>query len=125
MSGVFITFEGSEGCGKTTQIHRLAARLKNAGIPILLTREPGGTPLGETIRNLLKFADEGRDLTPESELLLFAASRAQLMRRVIEPALESGTWVIADRFMDSTTVYQGVARRLNSDAVRFINDFAV
>jgi dTMP kinase len=125
MSGVFITFEGSEGCGKTTQIHRLAARLKNAGIPILLTREPGGTPLGETIRNLLKFADEGRDMTPESELLLFAASRAQLMRRVIEPALESGTWVIADRFMDSTTVYQGVARRLNSDAVRFINDFAV
>ena len=125
MSGVFITFEGSEGCGKTTQIHRLEARLKNAGIPLLLTREPGGTPLGETIRNLLKFADEGRDMTPEAELLLFAASRAQLMRRLIEPALESGTWVIADRFMDSTTVYQGVARRLNSDAVRFINEFAV
>jgi dTMP kinase len=125
MSGVFITFEGSEGCGKTTQIHRLEARLKHAGIPVLLTREPGGTPLGETIRNLLKFAEEGKDMTPETELLLFAASRAQLMRRVIIPALEAGTWVIADRFMDSTTVYQGVARRLDFDAVRFINEFAV
>jgi dTMP kinase len=123
--GVFITFEGSEGCGKTTQIHRLAARLGKAGQPVLLTREPGGTPLGESIRHLLKFADEGRDMTPEAELLLFAASRAQLVRRVIEPALEAGTWVIADRFMDSTTVYQGVARRLDYDAVGFINDFAV
>ena len=123
--GVFITFEGSEGCGKTTQIHRLATRLKSAGVPILLTREPGGTPLGETIRNLLKFAEEGKDMTPEAELLLFAASRAQLMRRVIEPALDSGSWVIADRFMDSTTVYQGVARRLDYEAVRFINEFAV
>jgi dTMP kinase len=123
--GVFITFEGSEGCGKTTQIHRLATRLKNAGYEILLTREPGGTPLGETIRNLLKYADEGRDMTPEAELLLFTASRAQLMRRIIEPALAAGTWVIADRFMDSTTVYQGVARRLDHEAVRFINEFAV
>jgi dTMP kinase len=123
--GVFITFEGSEGCGKTTQIHRLADRLKGAGVPILLTREPGGTPLGETIRNLLKFAEEGRDMTPEAELLLFAASRAQLMRRVIEPALAAGSWVIAERFMDSTTVYQGVARRLDYDAVRLINEFAV
>jgi dTMP kinase len=125
MRGVFITFEGSEGCGKTTQIHRLSARLESAGQPVLLTREPGGTPLGESIRHLLKFADEGRDMTPEAELLLFTASRAQLVRRVIEPALAAGTWVIADRFMDSTTVYQGVARRLDYDAVRFINDFAV
>ena len=123
--GVFITFEGSEGCGKTTQIHRLAARLEKTGLPVLLTREPGGTPLGESIRHLLKFADEGRDMTPETELLLFAASRAQLVRRVIQPALDAGTWVIADRFMDSTTVYQGVARRLDYQAVQFINDFAV
>jgi dTMP kinase len=123
--GVFITFEGSEGCGKTTQIQRLAARLKEAGHPILLTREPGGTPLGESIRHLLKFAEEGRDMTPQAELLLFAASRAQLVRKVIEPALEAGSWVIADRFMDSTTVYQGVARRLDHEAVRFINEFAV
>jgi dTMP kinase len=123
--GVFITFEGSEGCGKTTQIQRLSARLKEAGQPILVTREPGGTPLGESIRHLLKFAKEGRDMTPETELLLFAASRAQLVRKVIEPALKAGTWVIADRFMDSTTVYQGVARRLDHEAVRLINEFAV
>jgi len=123
--GVFISFEGSEGCGKTTQIQRLAARLEAAGQPVLLTREPGGTPLGETIRYLLKYAEEGRDMVPEAELLLFAASRAQLMRRVIEPALQAGQWVIADRFLDSTTVYQGVARRLNPEAVCFINEFAV
>jgi len=123
--GVFITFEGSEGCGKTTQIERLAARLEAEGQPSILTREPGGTPLGETIRHLLKYAPEGRDMTPEAELLLFTASRAQLMRRIIEPALEAGNWVIADRFMDSTTVYQGVARRLDHNAVRFINEFAV
>lgn len=123
--GVFITFEGSEGCGKTTQLQRLAGRLEKAGQPVLLTREPGGTPLGESIRHLLKFADEGKDMTPEAELLLFAASRAQLVRRVIEPALEAGRWVIADRFMDSTTVYQGVARRLDYDAVAVINEFAV
>jgi dTMP kinase len=123
--GVFITFEGSEACGKTTQIHRLAARIEKAGQPTLLTREPGGTPLGESIRHLLKFAEEGKDMTPETELLLFAASRAQLVRRVILPALKAGDWVIADRFLDSTTVYQGVARRLDYDAVRFINEFAV
>jgi dTMP kinase len=122
--GVFITFEGTEGCGKTTQIQRLAERLEKAGEPVLLTREPGGTPLGETIRNLIKFADEGKDMTPESELLLFAASRAQLVRRVILPALEEGKWVIADRFLDSTTVYQGVARRIDFEAVRAINEFA-
>jgi dTMP kinase len=123
--GVFISFEGSEGCGKTTQIQRLAARLEAAGQPVLLTREPGGTPLGETIRHLLKYAEEGRDMIPEAELLLFAASRAQLVRKVIEPALQAGQWVIADRFLDSTTVYQGVARRLDPEAVAFVNEFAV
>ncbi len=123
--GVFITFEGTEGCGKSTQIHRLAAHLEREGLPVVVTREPGGTPLGESIRNLLKFAEEGKDMTPEAELLLFAASRAQLVRRVIEPALEAGSWVVADRFMDSTTVYQGVARRLDFDAVQLINEFAV
>ncbi|HEX4083507.1 MAG TPA: dTMP kinase [Chthoniobacteraceae bacterium] len=123
--GVFITFEGSEGCGKTTQIQRLAERLKGEGMPVLVTREPGGTPLGESIRHLLKFAEEGRDMTPEAELLLFAASRAELVRKVIEPALEAGSWVIADRFLDSTTVYQGVARKLDHGAVASINEFAV
>jgi dTMP kinase len=125
LHGVFISFEGSEGCGKTTQIARLAARLEAADQPVLLTREPGGTPLGETIRHLLKYAEEGRDMVPEAELLLFAASRAQLVRRVIEPALQEGKWVIADRFLDSTTVYQGVARQLNPEAVAFVNEFAV
>ena len=123
--GIFITFEGSEGCGKTTQIQRLAARLEKAGQAVLTTREPGGTPLGESIRHLLKFAEEGKDMTPEAELLLFAASRAQLVKEVIGPALAAGTWVIADRFMDSTTVYQGVARRLDYEAVRMINEFVV
>jgi dTMP kinase len=123
--GVFITFEGSEGCGKSTQIQRLAARVQGEGLELVLTREPGGTPLGETIRHLLKFAEEGRDMVPEAELLLFAASRAQLMRRVVEPALSAGKWVIADRFLDSTTVYQGVARKLDGGAVRFMNEFAV
>jgi dTMP kinase len=123
--GVFITFEGSEGCGKTTQIERLAARLEAEGQLVLVTREPGGTPLGESIRHLLKFAPEGMGMTPEAELLLFAASRAELVRRVIGPALDEGKWVIADRFMDSTTVYQGVARRLDAEPVRLINGFAV
>jgi len=123
--GVFITFEGSEGCGKTTQIERLAKHLNSEGIEVLLTREPGGTPLGESIRHLLKFAEEGKDMTPEAELLLFAASRAELVRRVIAPALDAGRWVVADRFLDSTTVYQGVGRQLDGEAVAMINDFAV
>src|SRR5579864_1628840 len=93
--GVFISFEGSEGCGKTTQIQRLAARLKDRGQNVLVTREPGGTPLGESIRHLLKFAEEGRGMAPETELLLFAASRAEIVRKTILPALHTGTFVIA------------------------------
>lgn len=123
--GIFITFEGSEGCGKTTQIRRLAAHLEKLNRPVVLTREPGGTAIGEEIRHLLQFSKTGHSLVPEAELLLFTASRAQLVREVIQPALASNTTVITDRFFDSTTVYQGVARRLNTDAVRFINDFAV
>jgi dTMP kinase len=123
--GVFITFEGSEGCGKSTQVRRLAERLQTAGRTVLVTREPGGTPVGEEIRHLLQFHPAGHGMKPETELLLFAASRAQLVREVIEPALAAGTVVIADRFLDSTTVYQGVARALDTDAVRFINGFAV
>jgi len=123
--GRFITFEGSEGCGKSTQIARLRGRLESAGTAVLLTREPGGTPPGERIRDLLQHAPEGEGLTAEAELLLFAASRAQLVREVIRPALEVGTWVLADRFLDSTTVYQGVARGLDIVAVDAINAFAV
>ncbi len=124
-NGLFITFEGSEGCGKSTQIERLATRLKGAGRRVVVTREPGGTPIGEHIRHLLKFAPAGQAMKSETELLLFAASRAQIVRELIEPALRDGATVIADRFLDSTTVYQGVARRLDAASVKFINDFAV
>jgi dTMP kinase len=121
----FITFEGSEGCGKTTQVQRLAARLEKLQIPILVTREPGGTPIGETIRELLQFASHNSGMTPETELLLFEASRSQLVREVIKPALERGMCVIADRFFDSTTVYQGAARKLDGEMVERLNAFAI
>jgi dTMP kinase len=123
--GLFITFEGSEGCGKSTQVLRLAARLKERDTDFLLTREPGGTPIGEKIRDLLQFDPEGFAMHPETEVLLFEASRAQLVREVIQPALAHGTLVISDRFYDSTTVYQGVARRLQPDMVATLNAFAV
>src|SRR5438552_1135184 len=123
--GAFITFEGSEGCGKSTQVQRLASRVGQAGAPVLITREPGGTAIGEKIRDLLQFAPESFAMTPETELLLFEASRAQLVRETIQPALERGTVVISDRFFDSTTVYQGVARKLSADVVATLNTFAV
>ncbi len=123
--GLFITFEGSEGCGKSTQVQRLAARLDREQISFLLTREPGGTAIGEKIRDLLQFAPEGAGMFPETEVMLFAASRSQLVREVIEPALERGSIVISDRFLDSTAVYQGAARRLDSTAVARLNAFAV
>jgi dTMP kinase len=121
----FITFEGSEGCGKSTQVQRLVARLEELGVPFLITREPGGTAIGESIRELLQFAPQSAGMTPETELLLFEASRSQLVRELIKPALESGKCVIADRFFDSTTVYQGVARKLDRGIVRQLNAFAV
>jgi dTMP kinase len=121
----FITFEGSEGCGKSTQVQRLAARLDQAGTPYLLTREPGGTEIGESIRELLQFAPQATGMTPQTELLLFEASRSQLVREKIKPALERGLCVISDRFFDSTTVYQGVARRLNRQIVEQLNAFAI
>ncbi len=123
--GVFITFEGSEGCGKSTQVKRLAARLEQVGVPVLVTREPGGTAIGEKIRDLLQFAPESFAMAPETELLLFEASRSQLVREIIRPALEQGTIVISDRFFDSTTVYQGVARKLEPGVVATLNNFAV
>jgi dTMP kinase len=121
----FITFEGSEGSGKSTQVQRLAARLERSGVPHLVTREPGGTPIGETIRELLQFASHNSGMTPEAELLLFEASRGQLVREIIKPALERGMCVIADRFFDSTTVYQGAARKLDPETVERLNAFAV
>jgi dTMP kinase len=121
----FITFEGSEGSGKSTQADRLAARLQRFGVPHVLTREPGGTPIGESIRELLQFAPHNSNMTPETELLLFEASRSQLVREVIKPALERGMCVTADRFSDSTTVYQGAARQLDREMIERVNAFAV
>lgn len=123
--GKFISFEGSEGCGKSTQIRRFVDWLRSSGREVLVTREPGGTAAGEKIRHLLQHDSDGEGLTPESELLLFAASRAQLVREVILPALDRGVWVVADRFLDSTTIYQGVGRGLDREAVQRINAFAV
>jgi dTMP kinase len=121
----FITFEGSEGSGKSTQVQRLAARLQQTGIPHLVTREPGGTPIGESIRELLQFAPHNAGMTSETELLLFEASRSQLVREKIKPALERGICVIADRFFDSSSVYQGAARKLDRQIVERLNAFAV
>ena len=122
---MFLTFEGGEGCGKSTQIQRLAERLRALGREVVVTREPGGTEIGEQLRHLLQFSAAGHRLASESELLLFAASRAQLVRELIRPALDRGAIVLADRFLDSTTVYQGVARRIDPAEVAAINHFAV
>ena len=121
--GKFITFEGGEGCGKSTQIRRLKEALEKEGVEVLLTREPGGTWLSEEIRHLIK--DQMTDAPCDrSELLLFLAARAQLVRNVIRPALEAGKWVLSDRFSDSTLAYQGYGRGLPLDDLRQMNDFA-
>lgn len=125
LPGVFITFEGSEGSGKTTQIELLVSRIEASGRDVIVTREPGGTEIGEEIRHLLKHSSAGKEMCPETELLLFAASRAQLVREVVLPSLREGKVILCDRFLDSTTVYQGVARRLSTDPVNVINRFAV
>jgi dTMP kinase len=121
----FISLEGGEAVGKSTQIELLSQRLIKLGHKTLVTREPGGTPLSESIRHLLKHAPEGRGMTPETELLLFLASRAELVRKVIVPTLDRGMWVLSDRFLDSTTVYQGAGRRLPTEVVERVNAFAV
>lgn len=123
--GLFISFEGGEGCGKSTQIAALSERLKAAGHAVVQSREPGGTPLGEAIRKLLQHDAAGEGMHPEAELLLFAASRAQHVRELIAPALEAGQVVLCDRFMDSTTVYQGVARAIDAAQVEAMNQFAI
>ena len=122
-AGRFVTFEGGEGCGKSTQIRLLAERLRSAGVDVLLTREPGGTELAEKIRALVR---EESDDPPNSraETLLFLASRAQVVENVIRPALASGTWVLCDRFADSTFAYQGFGRGLDLDEIKRINLFA-
>jgi len=124
MLGKLITFEGPEGGGKSTQTAALASKLRARGIDVLVSREPGGTPTGEIIRNLLQHNLSGEPLNGITEVLLFCASRAQLCANVIRPALERGTWVILDRFTDSTLAYQGYGRGFDIDALRRINDFA-
>ncbi len=124
-TGFLLSFEGSEGCGKSTQIRLLKERLEKSGRRVEVLREPGGTQIGESIRHLLQHAKEGATMTPEAELLLFAASRAQIVREKIRPLLEAGVFIILDRFLDSTTVYQGIARGLPLESVRAINAFAI
>jgi len=124
-AGKFITFEGGEGCGKTTHIKRIVARLRTSGRTVLVLREPGGTDVGEQIRQVLQYSKQSANMLAETELLLFCASRAQLVREIIQPALAAGQIVIADRFFDSTTVYQGAGRQLDVAVVKFINEFAI
>jgi dTMP kinase len=124
-TGVLISFEGSEGSGKTTQIARLAKRLQERGRDVISTREPGGTEIGEQIRNIIVHNSKGDEMCAETELLLFAAARAQLVRESIAPALLRGAIVISDRFLDSSTVYQGIGRNLAMGPVNQINRFAV
>ena len=124
-AGKLISFEGSEGSGKSTQIAALGKHLKLLGREVLTTREPGGTEIGEQIRNIIVHNSKGDEMCPETEVFLFAAARAQLVREVIAPALLAGRVVLSDRFLDSSTVYQGIARNLGSDPVQQINRFAV
>jgi dTMP kinase len=125
MNGLFITFEGTEGCGKSTQIRLLAERLRSLGRTVRELREPGGTPIGEEIRHTLKHSHDNAAMTPEAELLLMNASRAQIVREVIRPALAAGEIVLCDRFYDSTTAYQGYGRQLDLKMVKAIIDVAV
>ena len=119
---LFITFEGGEGCGKSSQARALYRRLSRLAIPIVLTHEPGGTPLGQKIGRWLKW--ERADISPLTELLLFNASRAQLVAEVIQPNLKNGKTVICDRYADSTTAYQSYGRGLDLEIVKTINNAA-
>jgi dTMP kinase len=123
--GLFITFEGTEGCGKSTQIALLAERLRALGQRVRTLREPGGTLIGEEIRHTLKHSEHNHAMTAEAELLLMNASRAQIVREVIRPALAAGEMVLCDRFYDSTTAYQGYGRELDLEKVKSVIDFAV
>ncbi|OUX38556.1 MAG: dTMP kinase [Kiritimatiellaceae bacterium TMED266] len=123
MNGHLITFEGPEGSGKSTQISSLVHRLREEKEPVISLREPGGTELGESIRDILQSVDKGPS-SMESELLLFLSSRAQLVAEIISPALNDGMWVICDRFIDSSLAYQGYGRGMDLNWVRKLNAFA-
>jgi dTMP kinase len=119
--GVFITFEGIEGCGKSTQAKRLGKTLDRMGIAHVMTQEPGGTAIGRKMRRVL-LDSRNKSLTPLAELMLYAADRAQHVEEVIKPALRGGKWVICDRFFDATVVYQGAARGQDGKLIRFLNN---
>ena len=123
MSGRFISLEGGEGAGKSTQLKRLAEALRTRGLVVVETREPGGSPGAEAIRSLLLEGEEGR-WTAEAEALLFAAARADHVARTIRPALADGKWVLSDRFLDSSLAYQGGAAGLGLDRIRALHAFA-
>lgn len=121
--GLFITFEGIDGCGKSTQFQMLKEYLETQGVDFIVVREPGGTVIGEKIREIL-LNKKNDSMRPLTELLLFEAARAQITEEVIRPALEKGTCVLCDRFFDSTYAYQGYARKLGADKVLMLNDLA-
>jgi dTMP kinase len=125
MAGLFVTFEGTEGSGKSTQIELLAKRLESLGRQVVRLREPGGTPVGEEIRHILKHSAASHAMVPEAELLLINASRAQLVREVIRPALAADKIVLCDRFLDSTIAYQVFGRGLDAKQVQRIIEFAI
>jgi dTMP kinase len=120
---MFITLEGPEGSGKTRQIAVLADALRQQGFPVLMTREPGGTPIGDQIRSVL-FDMKNTDMRPRAEILLFQASRAQLVEQVIRPRLADGEIVLCDRYADSTLAYQGYGHQVNLDELKAIVQFA-
>jgi dTMP kinase len=115
---MFVTFEGIDGSGKTTQVELLRAELERLGHEVVATREPGGTELGESVRRVVL---HGVDMTPWAEAALFAAARAELVAERIRPALDRGAWVLSDRYFDSSLAYQGVGRGLGLDAVLELN----
>jgi dTMP kinase len=123
--GLFITFEGTEGCGKSTQVEMLGRQLRTLGHHVRILREPGGTSIGEEIRHTLKHSKNNAAMTPEAELLLMNASRAQLVRETIRPALVAGEIILCDRFYDSTIAYQGYGRQLDLKMVQAVVDVAV
>ncbi|MFO7936549.1 MAG: dTMP kinase [Kiritimatiellia bacterium] len=125
MRGKFITFEGPEGSGKSTHIRKLAQFLEEQGVDLVRTREPGGTPLNEKIRELIQYGEDCEVPCDRCELLLFLACRAQHVDEFIVPELEAGRWVLCDRFHDSTFAYQGCGRGFEKEQIKQLNDFAV
>ncbi len=119
--GKFITFEGIDGCGKSTQAKRLLLHLNKIGIPALLTLEPGGTKIGSYIRRIL-LDPKNKDISELTELFLYLADRSQHLKEVIEPSLRKGVWVISDRFYDATLAYQGFGRGISKDFILMLND---